>query len=475
MNVSHWRAHPLTTSLGFALVVSVALWTSIFGHSLVGAADRPNVVMILADDQSYRDFGFMGNDVVHTPHLDQLAARSARFPNGYVSMSVCRPSLATILTGLYPHQSGIHFNHPPPGLSVMRRTMNAAEYHLTRAKTDRLIRRVPTLPRILAQHGYACLQTGKHWEGDFSLAGFTDGMTRGRPADRVGPITGTRLQSNGERVAHGNGDAGLVIGRETMQPIDDFVDLCAGKQPFFVWYAPFLPHTPFDAPQRYRELHAGANVAKHLLPYYAEIARFDETVGHLMTLLKDRNLLHNTLIVFVSDNGFRPDERKPDRHNQRSKLSEFEDGIRTPVLLCWDSVIQPADHTGLVHAVDLVPTLLSAVGLSSEVTAQMKGLDLMPVARGDSALIDRPVHGAIYPNDAQRLDAPSEHVRGRWIRDGDYKLLVPGPANNPITESLFDLKNDPREQVNLITSPEHATRIQRMKIRLDRWWSGDDL
>ena len=92
------------------------------------AADRPNVVMILADDQAYRDFGFMGNDLVHTPNIDRLAAESARYPNGYVPMSVCRPSLATLLTGLYPHQHGIHFNHPPPGLSVMRKTMTAAQY-----------------------------------------------------------------------------------------------------------------------------------------------------------------------------------------------------------------------------------------------------------------------------------------------------------------------------------------------------------
>ena len=75
------------------------------------SAEQPNVVMILADDQSFRDFGFMDNDLVHTPHLDALARTSSRYPNGYVPMSVCRPSLATLLTGLYPHQHGIHFNH----------------------------------------------------------------------------------------------------------------------------------------------------------------------------------------------------------------------------------------------------------------------------------------------------------------------------------------------------------------------------
>ena len=162
------------------------------------ADDRPNIVLILADDQSYRDFGFLGNRSVHTPHIDRIAAGSARYPNGYVPMSVCRPSLATLLTGLYPHQHGIHFNHPPPGLNVMRKTMTAAEYQQARATTDYLIQGVPTLPRILARHGYACLQTGKHWEGDSRTAGFTHGMTQARPADRLGQITGTRTQTNGE-------------------------------------------------------------------------------------------------------------------------------------------------------------------------------------------------------------------------------------------------------------------------------------
>lgn len=160
------------------------------------AADRPNVVIVLADDLSYRDVGFMGNRLVHTPNIDRLAADSARYPNGYVPMSVCRPSLATILTGLYPHQHGIHFNHPPPGLRVMRRDMTADEYHHTRAMADYFIQDVSTLPRILADHGYACLQTGKHWEGGFSGAGFTHGMTLGEPARRLGQITGTRQQAN---------------------------------------------------------------------------------------------------------------------------------------------------------------------------------------------------------------------------------------------------------------------------------------
>ncbi len=441
-----------------------------------GQADdsRPNVVLILADDQSYQDFGFLGNELVHTPNIDRLAARSARYPNGYVPMSVCRPSLATLLTGLYPHQHGIHFNHPPPGLREMR-ALTAEQYRQTRATTDYLIETVPTLPRILAKHGYACLQTGKHWEGSYRTAGFTHGMTLGLPADRLGPVTGTREQNNGEWVAHGNGDAGLIIGRETMQPIFDFVDEHAGRQPFFVWYAPFLPHVPFDAPDRFRMLYRDKDVPPHLLPYYAEIARFDETVGQLLDHLKQKQLLSNTLIVFVSDNGFRPHPTKREAYDGRSKLSPYEDGLRTPILLSWEGRIKPADHPELIHTIDLVPTILAATGLASEATDRMHGVDLVPSALGTKSLPDRPVFGAIYPNDAEQLGAPSQHVRGRWVRDGDFKLIVPGPDRNPIPLSLFDLKNDPGEKTNLTTRPEFATTLQRLQHSLDAWWRvGDD-
>lgn len=441
--------------------------------ALVGnaSAKRLNVVMILADDQSYRDFGFMGNDVVHTPNIDALARQSARYPNGYVPMSVCRPSLATLLTGLYPHQHGIHFNHPPPGLSAMR-TMTAQQYRQCRARADYLIKNVPTLPRILARHGYACLQTGKHWEGDFRLAGFTHGMSHARPTKRVSAVTGTRLQDGGEPVAHGNGDAGLVIGRETMQPITEFLDAVAGKQPFFVWYAPFLPHTPFDAPQRFHDLYQDKTVPEHLRPYYAEIARFDETVGQLLDELAKRQLDQRTLVVFACDNGFRPDVQRHQRQNKRSKLTEYEDGLRTPILIRWNGTTRPADHSPLVGTVDLVPTILAAVGLEAEITPRMHGIDLMPSARAAARLPERPAFGAIYPNDATELGAPRKHVRGRWVRMKNYKLLLPGTAKPAIEKALYDLDIDPLETRNLIDDPTLQQIVEGMTKLANQWWTG---
>ena len=114
------------------------------------------------------------------------------------------------------------------------------------------------------------------------------------------------------------------------------------------------------------------------------------------------------------------------------------------------------------------------MGLEREVTTRMQGIDLMPVARGERTLRQRSICGAIYPNDAVELGKPAQHVRGRWIRDGDYKLIVPGPAKIPLSLSLYDLANDPLEKIDLASRPEQAERIQSLKRKLDHWWPVND-
>ncbi|MXZ34882.1 MAG: sulfatase-like hydrolase/transferase, partial [Acidobacteria bacterium] len=155
------RGLPVLVLAVFCLGTAGHLWAS-----------PPNILLIIADDQGYGDFGYMGNPLVRTPHIDDLANRSARFVNGYVPNSLCRPSLATLLTGLYPHQSGVTFNRPYFDLPHTLDNRHRASY---------LVRRVDTLPRLLSRAGYRTLQTGKHWEGDFANAGFDEGMTLARP------------------------------------------------------------------------------------------------------------------------------------------------------------------------------------------------------------------------------------------------------------------------------------------------------
>jgi arylsulfatase A len=438
------------------------------------AADRPNIVYIIADDHNYRDFGFMGSQDALTPNIDRLAAQSARFVNGYVPSSLCSPSLAVLLTGRYPHQSGLHYNHPPPGNAGFNKIQSRAEYEATRRPAFALIRSQPTLPRTLQHFGYASLQTGKFWEGHFSNAGFTEGMTLFEPAPHLNYPGVNRTLQDGSRAAHGNGDNGLSIGRETMQPIAAFLDRVGKTHPFFLWYAPYLPHQPHDSPRAYYVPHEARGVAEHRIPYLASISQFDHTVGQLLTMLDERELSRNTLIVFVSDNGWTPgterDKNRPQEFapTRASKYSPFEDGLRTPILLRWDGHITPATFEQLVSSVDLLPTVLAALGQPRAIPG-LPGRSLLASAEGKEQLSPRPVFGEIYPGDASSLGHPSRDIAYRWIRDGEYKLIVShvhsgtAPWGNYVADTaLFDVVRDPEETHDLaVTHPDRATSLRQ--------------
>ena len=470
--------------LACILLSSVAIVTP---AGAARAADRPNVVMIISDDQAYTDFGFMGHPLVRTPNIDRLAATSARYTGGYVPSSVCRPSLATLMTGLYPHQHGIHFNHPPPGHGPLSRSadVTAEKFNALRRRAEYLIRSAPSLPRILAENGYRCFQAGKYWEGHYQNAGFTHGMTLAKASAE--PAYGNKKLPDGALVAHGNGDAGLNIGRTTMRPIYDFLDR-HGDEPFLIFYAPFMPHTPHDAPKKFLDLYAdNPSVPRHFVGYYASCTWFDDTVGRLIRAVGERGLAENTLFLFVVDNGWEPTTKQSNPSNEhefavniRTKRSPFDLGLRTPILIRWDGRVKPATHEALLSTVDVVPSILSAVGLSEHARG-MPGVDLMPSAMGHRPLESRAVFGEIYPGDATSLGHPSRDVAYRWVRQGDWKLVVPHRQKGQVWRnyvdgpSLFHLVDDPREEHDLSGRPEHASLIKKLTGLLDAWWTpGDD-
>ncbi len=444
---------------------------------LPGAEPSPNVVYIISDDQTYTDFGFMGNALVETPNLDKLAAQSAVYLNGYVPASVCRPSLVTMLTGLYPFQHGIYFNHPPPGFPKLTKSpeIGKERYDALRQEAAKLIQDRPSLPRLLAGQGYRSLQTGKYWEGHFSNAGFTEGMTLAEPS---GGKYGDKKLASGVMVAHGNGDAGLDIGRETMQPIWDFLDGGGDDQPFLVWYAPFLPHTPHNSPERYLEIYRNKpGVEKKDIAYFAAISEFDDTVGQLINQIETRGLAENTLFVFAVDNGWQAHPTKAGDHTKNSKRAPFDYGLRTPILLRWDGVIRPARHEGLVSTIDLLPTILSACG--AEVPEELPGINLLPSAKGEAQLDpERPVFGDVYPGDATELNKPEGDIAYRWVRKGEFKYVYPHTHGKKAAwgdyleePSLFNVVEDPDESENLLGKPEYEAKGQELKRLLDQWWS----
>ncbi len=411
----------------------------------------PNIVMIISDDHAWTDYGFMRHPHVKTPNLDKLASQSLTFRRGYVPSSLCCPSLASLLTGLYPHQHRITSNDPPlskggvPGQPKKDDPLFVAG----REKMNQFMEAAPGLPRLLAARGYVSLQTGKWWQGNFRRGGFTHGMTAGDT------LKGGR-----------HGDEGLEIGRKTMQPIYDFTAAAKKEgKPFLLWYAPMMPHEPHNPPERFLAKYKDKAPTVHVARYWAMVEWFYETCGQLLDHLDKEGLTENTIVVYLADNGWiqNPEE---ERFAPRSKQSQYDGGLRTPILVRWPAKLKARESGALASSLDIAPTLLRAAG--AEPVKEMRGLDLMD----EAAMAAREtLFGECFTHNAVDLDVPAKSLRWRWCIQKNLKLIVPGPAESGAPVELYDLNADAQEQRNL--AEERAGEVARLRAALDGWWKGE--
>jgi uncharacterized sulfatase len=334
------------------------LLAALLGRALP-AEPPPNILLIISDDQAWTDYGFMGHPHVKTPRLDRLAAESLCFPRGYVTSSLCCPSLASIITGRFPHQHKIVCNDPPrPAAVSTREFYKSQDFRRGRKRLASFLEATPTLPRLLKTRGYVSFQAGKWWQGHFARGGFTHGMTVGD-------------EEKGGR----HGDAGLDIGRKTLAPIEEFIDGARReKKPWLVWYAPLMPHDPHTPPERLLKRYEAVAPSPRVARYWAMVEWFDETCGQLLDSIEARGLSKDTIVVFVADNGWITDP-KTGRFAPRSKLSPYDGGLRTPILMRWPGRVKPQRVETPVSSVDLVPTLLVAACV--ELPAGLSGIDLL--------------------------------------------------------------------------------------------------
>jgi arylsulfatase A-like enzyme len=409
----------------------------------------PNIVMIISDDQGWGDYGFMGNKIIQTPNLDRLAASSRVFTRGYVTAPLCGPSLASIITGLHPHQHGKTSNDPPQKGEMMDSNTRgwSKERRQLREQVISNFSKHPAIPKELKELGYSSLQTGKWWMGNYRTGGFTHGMTHG-DMDRGGR----------------HGDEGLKIGRETMQPLYDFIDE-SNEHPFFIWYAPFLPHTPHNPPERLLSKYRDKTESIHVARYWANCEWFDETCGELLGYLDEKGISDNTIVLYVCDNGW---IQQPDKgsYAERSKRSPHEGGIRTPIMIKWPGHVTPGfDETTLVSSIDFAPTVLNACGLTP--TADMQGVDLLDrqsLKKRDA------IFGVAYTHDAVDINNPAASIRYSYVLEGEWKLILPSGRNDTGTEpELYHVSEDPHEKINLAGS--NPEKVKHMKQLLKEWWS----
>lgn len=397
-----------------------------------GSARSPNIVLVIGDDHGYPDSGFMGSLVVRTPNLDRLAEEGTVFRNGYSTASICRPMLRSLLTGLHP-------------LQWNARVDRLEREGVQRSPAERILDFI-TLPRLLAGRGYASFQGGKFWEGTYALAGFDEGM-----------------QLHGDGV-NDSGD-GTPLGRETLEPVLRFLDAHAGR-PFFLWFAPALPHIPHDAPEEYRRPYLERGLALSAVAYYANVTRLDAVVGALRAELEERKLLDDTLLVYLSDNGWDqlPDVERIDLlfDGPRGKGTLYDLGFRTPIVLRWPGFV-PAGvvRDELVSAVDLFPTFLDYAGIP--VPPNSPGHSLRPILEGEGrwpreAVVEAMtgVRGGVGPYEPRP-------ERGWFVRRDRWHYLWYEHAG----EELYDVVADPREQRDL--SREKKALAARFRHEIQLW------
>jgi len=423
-----------------------------FACTKIKKQSPPNILLIISDDQGWSDFGFMGHESIETPHLDELAKASLCFTRGYATAPLCSPSLASIITGLYAHKHGITGNDPTfefdgKPYSQEWRQLRAGYFNQLKDK----FYQNKLLTQYLSEVGYRSFQTGKWWLGSAAEGHFDAGMSHGDPT-RDGR----------------HGDAGLDIGRTGLEPIYSFIEESQNlNQPFFVWYAPFLPHTPHDPPDLLLQKYLLKTDSEPIAKYWAMCEWFDQTCGDLIDYIQD--MAEETLVIFTTDNGW---IQKPHENGyaDRSKRSPYEMGIRTPFLLHWPGTITPQfDTTTLVSNIDIVPTILSVCQVETD--AHLSGINLLsPKARGDR----KTVFAEAFAHDIADINQPTKSLQYRIALEYPWKLIVPDINNLADKQvELFNISNDPDEKGNLaIKNPSLVVELQK---KMDDWWLPEHL
>ena len=418
--------------------------------------ERPNILLIIADDLSSDDISCYGNKGIKTPNLQKLADAGITFTNAYLTAANCSPSRASIATGRWPVSNG----------QTDLATGALPQYNVP---FSQFFDGIDYLPEVLQKAGYYTAQSGKwhigyHW------------------ANASGPV------KNGFH--HTDNDGGQSGCGNWVQVLEDRPK----DKPFFMWFAAHDPHDPWTAPK----VHSPDDVMVppyipdtkymrgQLAKYYDEIYRMDSHIGNVVEKLKEQGVYENTIIVFISDNG---------RGFWRSKAYIYDAGMKTPLLVSWPAQIKEKQiGDQLISAIDLAPTFVESAGLESEdYTFQGRSV-LKNWLDADSPDLNK------YIFSEQNWHGYSSHYRSVRDTDGFVYIWNGHPERSGIgnkafvaemiklndageltdlqkdpfrfprdEEELYHYKSDVHQTQNLATNPEYAAKLKELRKVFRKW------
>ncbi len=469
-------------------VVSSAAGTASAASPSTLAGKRPNIILVLTDDQGYGDLGRNGNKVIRTPNLDRLYDESVRFEDFHVSPT-CAPTRGSILAGRHEFRSGI--TH-------------------TIYERERLSLKYTTLPEVLKSAGYTTAIFGKWHQGDEEpyqpqQRGFDEVFIHG-----AGGIGQTYPGSCGDApnnsyfdpvIRHNgafvktNGYCTDVFFRQAMR----WIESQKGQKPFYCYIATNAPHAPHNVPDQYAALYRdlpeikaldaakpapkpnarpGAKPGNKPAPKRpaqqssAEVAKFlgmitniDENVGKLLARIRELDIERDTLVIFINDNGGTAGCRVFNAGMRGNKGTAFNGGTRAMSLWRWPGTLKPGPVDALTAHVDLFPTFAQLAGaqITPAVQAQLEGFSLLPLLENAHARWHDDRMLVAHVGRWQPGDPPEKYGKCsvRW----QQYLYFPSDKQ----PQLFDLKADPGETTDV--AAQHRDVATRLAAAYDRWWT----
>ncbi|EDM26998.1 putative exported uslfatase [Lentisphaera araneosa HTCC2155] len=400
--------------------------------NLLNAAQRPNILFIVADDMGIMDLGVYGSDYYLTPNLNKLASQSMRFDRAYAASHVCSPTRGAILTGRYPQR--IHLTDALPWDRLYKNPKMIPPNHV-----KELSLKLPTFARVLQKNDYRTAMFGK-WHLGNEERFFTGKEHKAYGFDEAFGVSG-------KAKAYDKGVNELT--ERTLRFLKE-----NKKKPFMLCLMHHVPHVPVACPPYAKALYDSVPKGKHQKnsKYAGMISHFDNSIKKVLDALRALGLDDNTVVIVTSDNGGLSNLSSNKPYNG-GKGSLYEGGTRVPLLIRWPGKITPGSvNKSVVISNDFFPTFLELAGLPLMPEAHLDGKSMMPLLKGKT-LGKRTLYWHF----------PHRGTPGSSIIDGDLKLIHKIESD---TYEMFDLNSDPYEANNLFEKqPEQASRLQKMLAR----------
>jgi arylsulfatase A-like enzyme len=413
-------------------------------------AARPNVLLIITDDQGYGDFSIHGNPHLQTPHIDSLGHSGVRFERFYVN-SFCAPTRAALLTGRWPLRTGVH------GVTHNKEAMKPSEV---------------TLAEALKADGYQTACIGKWHNGE--QYPFTPG---GQGFEHVFGFNNGHWNNYFDATLLRDTKPEPTKGYITDVLTDEAMRFITMKQnePFFCYVAYNAPHSPYQVPDKYFDKFKAKGFEDNVAAFYGMCENIDDNVGRLLAHLDTLKLAENTIVLFLTDNGGTAGVKTYNAGMRGGKTSVHEGGTRVPLFVRWPAAKwTPHVAKPITSHIDLYPTLLDLCGVKAPKGPRIDGVSLRPLLemRGDSPWPDRMLFTHNPIDETNKFPGAVRTQRHRLVREikgsgGGSKAVANDSSAKPW--QLYDMEVDPGQKQDI--AADHPEMVNRLSAAYDAWFA----